>query len=186
MRNPNQLRIAALLGALASLVFGLLLAFGVYLLFGSTGTLGFDRVNPAGIAEGVVFVLGFVTALRYARSAMRIPSPTLLSFGLVAPPPVRAVAAEVPIVDAAQSLHTIAENRMVIVQEAGVPIGVTGLRRDRITSWEELVKVDGGAAVTDLRRLLAHEPLVVVLDSDEIRGVVTQEMYLGGLWGSVR
>lgn len=186
MRNPNQLRIAALLGALASLAFGLLLALGIFLLFGRTGTLGFDRVDLAGLVEGVVFVIGFVTALRYARSAMRIPSPTLLSFGLVAPPPARSVAAEVPVVDAAQSFHTIAENRMVIVQEAGVPIGVTGLRRERITSWEELVKVDGGAAVTDLRRLLAHEPLVVVLDADEIRGVVTQEMYLGGLWGTVR
>lgn len=186
MRRPDQLRIAALLGALASLAFALLFAFSAYLLLGRTGTLGFNRFNAAGLLEGVLFLVGFVTALRYARSAMRIPSPTLLSFGLVAPPPARAVAASVPIVDAAQSLHTIAENRMVIVQEAGVPIGVTGLRRERITSWEELVKVDGGAAVTDLRRVLAHEPLVVVLDGEEIRGVVTQEMYLGGLWGTVR
>lgn len=186
MRRPDQLRIAALLGALASLAFALVLAFGVFLLLGREGTLGFTRFNAAGLLEGLVFVIAFVTALRYARSAMRIPSPTLLSFGLVAPPAARAVAAKVPIVDATESLHTIAENRMVIVQEAGVPIGVTGLRRERITSWEELVKVDGGAAVTDLRRLLAHEPIVVVLDGDDVRGVVTQEMYLGGLWGTVR
>lgn len=186
MRRPDQLRIAALLGALASLSFALLLAFLAFLLLGREGTLGFARFNAAGLLEGLVFVIAFVTALRYARSAMRIPSPTLLSFGLVAPPAARDVAAKVPIVDATESLHTIAENRMVIVREAGVPIGVTGLRRERITSWEELVKVDGSAAVTDLRRVLAHEPVVVVLDGDEVRGVVTQEMYLGGLWGPVR
>ena len=186
MRRPDQLRVAALLGALASLAFALLLALLVYLLLGRVGSLGFGRFNAAGLLEGVVFVLGFVTALRYVRSAMRIPSPTLLSFGLVAPPPARAVAKEVPVVDATQSLHTIAENRIVIVREDGVPIGVTGLRRERITSWEELVKVEGGWAVTDLRRVLAHEPLVVVVDEDRICGVVTQEMYLSGLWGRVR
>ena len=186
MRRPDQLRIAALLGALAALSFALLLTFLVFLGLGREGTLGFTRFNAAGLLEGLVFVLAFVTALRYARSAMRIPSPTLLSFGLVAPPAVRDVAAKVPIVDATESLHTIAENRMVIVREAGVPIGVTGLRRERITSWEELVKVEGGAAVTDLRRVLAHEPVVIVLDGDDVAGVVTQEMYLGGLWGPVR
>lgn len=186
MRRPDQLRIAALLGALASLAFALLLAFLVFLLLGRVGTLGFARFNAAGLLEGLVFVVAFVTALRYARSAMRIPSPTLLSFGLVAPPEARHVASKVPVVDATESLHTIAENRMVIVQEAGVPIGVTGLRRERITSWEELVKVDGSTAVTDLRRVLAHEPVVVVVDGDAIHGVVTQEMYLGGLWGTVR
>lgn len=186
MRQPNQLRVAALLGAMASVVFALLLAFVVHLALGRVGTLGFGSFNLAGLVEGTAFLLGFVTALRYARGAMRIPSPTLLSFGLVAPPAARAVAAKVPVVDATQSLHTIAENRMVIVQESGVPIGITGIRRERITSWEELVMVDGGTAVTDLRRLLAHEPIVVVMDGDEIRGVVTQEMYLGGLWGRVR
>lgn len=186
MRRPDQLRTAALLGALASLAFALLVAFLVYVLFGNRGSLGFDRFNFAGLVEGILFVLAFVTALRYTRSALRIPSPTLLSFGIVAPPPARDVAAAVPVVDAATSHQTIAENRIVIVQDSGVPIGVTGLRREQITSWEELVKVDGGAAVTDLRRVLAHEPLVVVVDGDEIRGVVTQEMYLGGLWGTVR
>lgn len=186
MRRPGQLRLAALLGALSSLAFGLLLAFAAYLLLGRSGSLAFHELNAAGLLEGVVFVLAFVSALRYARTALRIPSPTLLSFGLVAPPAARDVAATVPVVDATQSLHTIAENRVVVVREGNVPIGVTGLRREQITSWEDLVKVDGGVAVTDLRRVLAHEPLVIVLEGDDIVGVVTQEMYLGGLWGPVR
>lgn len=186
MRRPAQLRMAALLGALAALAFALLVAFLAHLALGGGGRLGFDGLNAAGLLEGALFVVALVSALRYARSALRIPSPTLLSFGLVAPPPARKVVAEVPMVDATQGLQTIAENRLVIVQEHGVPIGVTGLRRERITSWEELVTVDGGTAVTDLRRLLAHEPLVVVVDDGRVLGVVTQKMYLGGLWGTVR
>jgi hypothetical protein len=64
-----------------------------------------------------------------------------------------------------------------------VPIGMSGVRRERITSWDEIVKVPGEVAVTDLRSLLAHEQLVVVMDGDEVVGVVTQEAYLAGLWG---
>lgn len=186
MRRPSQLRIAALLGATASVGFALLGAWGVHRALGSEGRLDFGTFNAQGLAEGLVFVLLFVTALRYARSALRLPSPTLLSFGLVAPPTAARVAQSVPIVDAARGLHTLIENRIVIVEEDGVPVGVAGVRRERITSWEDLVKVGGDVAVTDLRRVLAHEPLVVVTDGGTIRGVVTQEMYLAGLWGSVR
>lgn len=186
MRRPSQLRIAALLGASASTAFALLGAWGVHAALGFEGRLGFGRFNAAGLAEGFVFVLLFVTALRYARSALRLPSPTLLSFGLVAPPTAARVAQEVPMVDAARGLHTLIENRIVILEEEGVPVGVTGVRRERITSWEDLVKVSGVVAVTDLRSVLAHEPLVVVTDDGDVTGVVTQEMYLAGLWGSVR
>ena len=78
------------------------------------------------------------------------------------------------------------ENRIVIVEENGVPIGVTGVRRERISSWDELAKVDGGVAVTDLRSLLAREPLVIVMRGGEVQGIITQKMYLSGLWGRVR
>lgn len=186
MRRPSQLRLAALLGASASVAFSVLAAWGVHLLLGSAGRLEFGVWNPAGLLEGLVFVLVFVTALRYTRSAVRLPSPTLLSFGLVAPPPASAVAQEVPIVDAARGLHHLVENRIVIVEEGGVPVGVAGVRREHITSWEEVVKVDGRVAVTDLRRVLAHEALVVVMSGDRVDGVVTQDMYLAGLWGSLR
>ena len=40
--------------------------------------------------------------------------------------------------------------------------------------------------VTDLRSVLAHEPLVVVVSGERVLGIITQEMYLGGLWGTVR
>jgi hypothetical protein len=186
MRRPSHLRLAALIGASASIAAALLSAWLVHLLVGAGGRLGFGTFNAAGLLEGLVFILTFVTSLRYVRSALRLPSPTLLSFGLVAPPNAAKVAQAVPQVDAARGLHTLIENRIVIVEEEGVPVGVAGVRRERITSWEDLVKVDGGVAVTDLRRVLAHEPLVVVVDGDRVLGVVTQEMYLSGLWGSVR
>jgi hypothetical protein len=186
MRRPSQLRLAAFLAAMASVAFALFAAFLLYLLLGREGRLGFHDFNPAGLAEGLVFVLALVSALRYSRSALRMPSPTLLSFGLVTPPSARRVAATVPLVESAQNIQTLAENRIVVVEEHGVPVGITGVKRERITSWEELVKVDGSVAVTDLRRVLAHEPLVVVVEGDRVAGVVTQEMYLGGLWGTVR
>ena len=120
------------------------------------------------------------------RSALRLPSPTLLSFGLVAPPTARRVAERVPLVDSAAVLQTLADHRVVIVMEGGVPIGASGVRRERITSWDELVKVPGDVAVTDLRRPLSHEQLVVVVDGEKVVGVVTQEAFLAGLWGPVR
>lgn len=186
MRRPGQLRLAALLGALGAVAFALLAAYLAHLLLGGEGTLGFDEVNAAGLAEGAIFVAAFVSALRYVRSALRLPSPTLLSFGLVAPPPAHRVADEVPVVEAAQGLHTLAENRMVIVREEGVPSGITGVRRERITPWDEVVKVDGRVAVTDLRAVLARDRVVVVTDGERVLGVVTQDMYLAGLWGTVR
>jgi hypothetical protein len=186
MRRPSQLRLAALLAALTSMAFALLMTFLLYLLLGREGRLGFNDFNLAGLAEGLLFVVALVTGLRYSRSALRMPSPVLLSFGLVAPPSASRVAAKVPVVESSQNIQTLIESRIVVVEEHGVPIGITGVKRERITSWEELVKVDGSVAVTDLRRVLAHEPLVVVLEGERVAGVVTQEMYLGGLWGTVR
>ncbi len=186
MRRPAQLRVAALLGASAAAAFALLIALLLFWALGRGGRLGFGDFNAAGILEGIVFLLAYSGALIYVRSALRLPSPTLLSFGLLMPPTTGRAAAKVPVVDAAQVAQTMMANRIVIVQDGGVPVGVTGLHYDRITSWEELVKVEADMAVTDLRRLLAHEQLVVVLDGNQVQGIVTQEMYLAGLWGSVR
>ncbi len=186
MRRPSQLRLAALLGALAAAAFALLLALATFWLLGSSGRLGFTTLNAAGILEGVVFLLAYSFSLIYVRSALRLPSPTLLSFGLLLPPTVGRAAAKVPVVDSSQVAQTMMENRIVIVEQGGVPIGVTGLHHDRITSWEELVKADAAMSVTDLRRVLAHEQLVVAMDGDDVKGIITQEMYLAGLWGSVR
>ncbi len=168
------------------MLFALLVALLVFWAFGGQGRLGFASFNLPGLLEGVAFVLAYSGALIYVRHSVRLPSPTLLSFGLLVPPTAGRAAAKVPIVDAAQVALSMTANPLVIVQDDGVPVGVTGLHQDRITSWEELVKVDAAVAITDLRRVLAHEQLVVVLGGSEVVGIVTQEMYLAGLWGSVR
>lgn len=186
MRRPSQLRLAALIGAIAALGTALLVTYLLHLLLGGGGRLAYGDVNAVGLLEGLVFVLVFVTGLRYVRSVARVPSPMLLSFGMVGPPTAARVAQTVPIVDAASGLGELTRNRIVIVEERGVPVGVAGVRRERIVPWDELARVDGGVAVTDLRSVLAHEPLVVVAAGDEVLGVVTQEMYLAGLWGPVR
>ncbi|CAN5648206.1 hypothetical protein BH23DEI1_BH23DEI1_19090 [soil metagenome] len=186
MRTPVQLRRQALLGALGAMAFALLVSFALSLLLGRQGRLGFGSFNVWGIVEGLVFVIAFTNALRYARGVLRLPTPTLLTFGLSAPPSAAKVAASVPVVDAANLAQTLAENRMIIVSEGGVPIGISGVRRERLLSWDELVKVDGAVAVTDLRRVLAHERVVIVTEGDRVIGVVTQDMYLAGLWGTVR
>ncbi len=185
MRRPGQLRSAAFWGGVTSFGFALLISFVVFLLLGRSGRLGFTSFNPAGLLEGVAFVVAYSGALVYARSALHLPSPTLLTFGLLVPPTAGRAAGRVPQVDAGEVVHTLAENRVVIVKQGGVPVGVTGLRRDSITSWEELVKVPPGVAVTELRRVLAHEQLVVVSERETVHGVITQEMYLAGLWGNV-
>jgi hypothetical protein len=186
VRTPLQLRVQALAGAVAAVGFALLAAWLVYLAQGRVGRLGFGDFNLAGVVEGLVFVLAFATTLRYARSALRLPTPTLLSFGLSAPPAAAKVAGVVPVVEAANLAQTLAANRMIIVQDQGVPIGISGVRRERMLPWDELVKVDGGVAVTDLRGVLAHERVVVVMAGERVVGVVTQDMYLAGLWGTVR
>lgn len=185
MRRPVQLRRAALWGALAALAFGLAVSFVAYLLFGRVGRLGFGGLNAVGIVEAAVFLLAYNGALVYVRNAVRVPSASLLSFGLLAPPSAGHAAEAVPVVDADEVLHTLAENRIVVVRQGGVPIGLGGLRRDRITSWEELVKVPSDVALTELRPVLAHEQLVVVTEAGSVRGVITQEMFLAQIWGPV-
>jgi len=175
-----------LLGALTAVGFALLVSLLLSLLLGREGRLGFSGFNLVGVVEGIAFILAYSLALIYVRSALRLPSPALLSFGLSGPPTAGQAAAKVPVVEATQVVQTLAENRVVIVRQDGVPIGVTGLHMDRITSWEELVKAPADVAVTELRRVLAHEQLVVVMDGIDVRGVVTQEAYLAGLWGSIR
>jgi hypothetical protein len=186
MRRPEVLRRQSFMAASAALAFAIASSYGVFVLLGGGGRIGFDAINPAGLLHGLVFLIALMAGLSWVRVALRLPGPVLLSFGLVAPPRARQVAQEVPIIDGAHGLHGMAAQRIVILQEAGVPIGVSGMRRDHITSWEEVVKVDGDTSVTDLRALLAHEKLVVVTDGQTIIGVVTQEAYLAGLWGRVR
>jgi hypothetical protein len=183
MRRPNQLRLAAFLGTWVAIVAGLAAALVVHLLLGQTGRLGFDEVNLYGVLQGAAFVVTYSLTLLYARGALRLPGPALLSFGLLAPPSAARAAEEVPVVEATESLYNLMGNRIVVVEERGVPVGLTGVREGRISSWDDIAKVPGEVAVTELRGLLAREPLVVVLAGREVRGVITQKQYLAGLWG---
>ena len=186
MRRPQRIRSQALLSGLVSLAISLAVAFATHLLLGRVGRFGFDAVNWAGVGEFTAFLIALMASLTWARSALRLPGPVLLSFGLASPPTARRVAESVPMVEGSSGLHTLAEHRVVIVLEDGVPIGVSGMRREHITSWDDVVKVSGDVSVTDLRAVLAHEKLVVVMDAQRVVGVVTQEAYLAGLWGRVR
>lgn len=184
MRRPEQLRSRGLIGTLTALALALLAAWLLHLALGRQGLLGFRVFNVAGLAEGVAFVIVLLSALRAARALLRLPSSTLLSFGIAVPPAAVAAAHPVPIVDADVLVQTMSEHRQVIVMDAGVPVGISGVHPDRLLGWDEVVKVDGNVALTELRPVLAHEPLVVVLDGEKVAGIVTQDAYLAVSWGS--
>jgi len=183
MRRPDQLRVRGLIGALSAVALGLLAAWLVHGLLGRQGLLGFGVANPAGVLEGALFVIVQLTALRALRALLRLPSSTLLSFGFAAPPSAGASAQPVPSVDAGALVQTMAEHRHVVVHEAGVPIGIAGVHTDRLLAWDEVTKVDAAAALTELRPVLAREPLVVVMDGGNAIGIVTQDGYLAASWG---
>ena len=90
-----------------------------------------------------------------------------------------------PLVDVAAALQfTLADHRVVIVQEDGVPVGMCGVRRERITSWDEIVKVPGDVAVHRPRaRCSRTSRWSWSSRRTKVVGVVTQEAYLAGLWG---
>lgn len=183
MRRPGQLRLRGLLGALGATVVGLSAAYGAHLALGSQGLLGFGVANLAGLLEGAVFVVVLVTALRVLRALLRLPSSTLLSFGIAAPPSAGASARPVPSVDAGALVQTMAEHRQVVVLEDGVPVGIAGVHPDRLLGWDEVVKVDASVALTELRPVLARAPLAVVVEGGRVVGVVTQDVYLAVSWG---
>lgn len=183
MRRPDQLRQRGLTGAIGAVAVALLAAWLVHAALGRQGLLGFGVANAAGLLEGAVFVVVLLGALRAVRALLRLPSSTLLSFGLAAPPAAGAVALPVPSVDAGALVQTMAEHRRVVVEEEGVPVGIAGVVPERLLSWDEVVKVDGAVALTELRPVLAKEPLVVVMDQGRVAGVVTQDSYLAASWG---
>ncbi len=183
MRRPDQLRSRALLGVLAALGVGLGAAWLMHLALGRQGVLGFGVTNPTGLAEGAVFVVVFVMALRAVRALLRLPSSTLLSFGAATPAAAASAARPVPSVDAEALVQTMADHRQVVVIEGGRPVGIAGVHPERLLGWDEVVKVDGRVALSELRPVLAREPLVVVLDGDGVAGIVTQESYLSTSWG---
>ncbi len=183
MRRPDQLRSRALLGALGAVALALGVAWLVHLALGRQGLLGFSVSNLAGLVEGSAFVVAFMVGLRAVRALLRLPSSTLLSFGAATPPAASSAARPVPSVDAGALVQTMADHRQVVVIEEGVPVGIAGIHPERLLGWDEVVKVDGRVALSELRPVLAREPLVVVLDGDQVAGIVTQDSYLAASWG---
>lgn len=183
MRRPEQLRQRGLLGALLAVALALVAAWLVHMGLGRQGLLGFRVANPAGLLEGMLFVIVLFTALRAIRALLRLPSSTLLSFGFAAPPAAGAVAVPVPSVDGGALVQTMAEHRRVVVEDEGRPVGIAGVVPDRLLAWDEVVKVDATVALTELRPVLAAEPLVVVMDAGKVAGIVTQDSYLSVSWG---
>jgi hypothetical protein len=158
-------------------------AWLVHLGLGRQGVLGFGVVNAPGLLEGAVFVVTTFAAVRTVRALLRLPSSSLLSFGVAAPPSAASAATAVPTVDADALVQTMAEHRQVVVLDDGVPVGIAGVHPDRVLAWDEVVKVDAAAALTELRPVLARAPLVAVMDGDRVVGIVTQERYLAVSWG---
>jgi hypothetical protein len=183
VRRPRQLRSRAFLGTLTALAIALVAAYATHVALGRQGLLGFGVTNPAGVLEGGVFVVVLLSALRAVRALLRLPSSTLLSFGAATPPAASVAAVPVPLVPADALVQTMAEHRRVVVAEDGVPVGIAGVRSDRLLGWDEVIKVDGRVALTELRPVLAHAPLVVLLDGERVLGIVTQDSYLAVSWG---
>ncbi|MER3451055.1 MAG: hypothetical protein C4300_02180 [Thermus sp.] len=179
MRTVKELRLAGLFSYLAALVLGLLASLMVHALTGGGGKFGWEGFNFIGLLEGVFFLLVFTFALYLAQGAVRVPCGTLLTAGLVAPKPVRALARPVPLLDGLEAYE--GRGVAVLVQE-GRPVGVLGLS-DQILPWEEAAVVGPEVAVTELRPLFWNRPAVFVAEGDRILGVVFREPLLtrGGM-----
>jgi hypothetical protein len=161
---------------------GLVLAFLVHLLFGGVGQPGFRAPNPGGLLEGAAFVLGLSGALLVARRALRLPSAVVLSLGLVVPPTAARAAQGVADLEWRSGGGAGWSEGVSVVRQDGRPVGLHDPSRDRTTAWDEVPRVPGGVAVTELRGSLARSPLVVVADGDDVYGIITREMFLAGLW----
>ncbi len=179
MRTPTQLRITALIAYAVSLACGVGVAYLVHVLLGNAGRFGFEDFNPGGVVEGFSFVIAFGFIILAARELARLPVATLLSLGLIAPPSAARAAQPINSVENPSSLDM--QNEISVLKQNGRPVGIVGGRNERARAWEDVPKISGEAAVTELRDLLSHTPLVAVVDGDEVHGIITQEMYLAGL-----
>ncbi len=180
MRTPQQVRLTALIAYGLALLAGVIAAYLMHLLFGSAGELGFNRLNPGGILEFLAFGLAFSSSLLGLRELMNLPFSTLLTAGLIGPSQAAKVAQPITSLENPTTLEFGAET--VVLKQNGRPVGLHDSYRDRTLAWEDVPRVSGGVAVTELRALLSQRPFVVVTDGDDVRGLITQEMFLAGLW----
>jgi hypothetical protein len=135
-------------------------------------------LNPGGILETLVFALSFSYALLAARRILKVPVTSLLSVGMIVPKTVQTVAISLKTHDNPAGFEF--GGGLSILRNQGRIVGVSD-ERGEITAWDRVPRVDVDIAVTELRELLSNTQYVVVATGDDVRGVITQEMYLAGL-----
>ena len=178
LRTPTQLRVSSLIGYALSLLAAIMAAFVLHLLFASEGRGGFRDLNPGGLLETLLFVLSFSYSLLAARRILKVPASSLLSAGLIVPKTVAAVAVALKTHDNPAGFEF--GGGLSILRDQGRIVGISDARGE-ITAWDRVPRVDSAVAVTELRGLLSDAQYIVVARGDDVRGVITQEMYLAGL-----
>lgn len=184
MRTPQQVRLNALIAYGLSLVAGVMVAFLVHLVFGSVGNVGFLNLNPGGIFEFLAFSLAFSSSLLGTREIFKLPITTSLTAGLIAPTDASGVAEPLDVLENPSTFEL--GSRTFVLRQNGRPVGLHDGDRDRTLPWDEVPRVSGSIAVTELRGALSRAPFVVVVDGDQVHGLITQEMFVAGLWRKTR
>jgi len=172
VRTVRELRWAGAIAYLAALAVGLLAAFLLHLLLRGQGRFGWEGFNAPGVLEGLVFLLAFTFSLWAAKRAVRVPCTTLLTAGLVAPPPSGKVARPLPEIEKVESF----EGRLAVLTEGGEPQGVLGLE-DHMVPWEQAPIVPADVAVSELSALFWKSPVVFVVEDHRVKGVITRERF---------
>jgi hypothetical protein len=180
MRTPQGVRRDALIAYGIAFVAALVVSYLIHLLFGNAGRGGFVDLNLGGILEILGFVLTFSNVLLLTRHNFRLPISTLLSGGIYAPPPAKRFASKLATLESFASLEF--SQGLAVVSERGHIVGLFDSATDKTMEWSAVPKVPGGIAVTELRGMLSQHPFVVVADGEQVHGVITQEMFIGGFW----
>jgi hypothetical protein len=178
LRTPTQLRASSIIGYALSLLVAIIASYIMHLIFASEGRGGFRDLNPGGILETLTFVLTFSYSLLGARRILKVPVTSLLSAGLIVPKTVQAVAVNLKTHDNPAGFEF--GGGLSILRNQGRIVGVSDARGE-ITAWDRVPRVNANIAVTELRELLSSTQYVVVTNDEDVRGVITQEMYLAGL-----
>ena len=177
LRTPMQLRVSSLTGYAVSLLLAVVAAYVVHLLFAGAGRGGFRDLNPGGILEIAAFVVAFSFSLLAARRVLKLPVTSLLSLGLIVPKSAQLVAVGLKTHDNPAGFEF--GGGLSILRDQGRIVGVSD-DRGEITAWDRVARVDSNVAVTELRGLLSRTQYVVVASDEDVRGVITREMYLAG------
>ena len=171
MRTVRELRLAGFLSFVSALAIGLFFAFLTHLLV--RGRFGWEDFNLPGLVEGLAFLVFFALALVVAKKAVRVPCISLLSAGLVAPYPARALAEPVPQIEAPQA----AEARFAVVLEEGRPVAVINAEGE-LVPLDEAPVVAPEVAASELGALFWREPVVFVAEGEQVLGAISRERFI--------